>query len=300
MNKLNIGCGEKNKKMRVSFLTFDLFHGRTDTGSSRIRALNLIKYWNEAGIDLGTAEEYRYGEEYDAIIFQKVYFPEFVKEYKGIKILDMCDPDWLNWTYKIKEAMQYCDAITCSILEIAKFVLKMTDKPVAVIPDRVDLSIIKETKKHEGLAEKVIWFGYSSNFEVLHPAIPAILKRGLELIVVSDKSFIPISQFKGIVVTNYPWSKENWMTDLLKGDILINPNNKKGRFRFKSNNKTTQAWALGLPVAEVDTDIDKFMTEEARIKESEEKLIKVRKDYDVKQSVIDLKDFIIEIQNEQK
>jgi len=295
-----MGINKKNKKMRVSFLTFDIFHGRSNTGSSRIRALNLIKYWNEAGVDLGTAEEYRYGVEYDAIIFQKVYFPEFVKEYKGIKILDMCDADWLNWTYRIKEAMQYCDAITCSTLEIAKFVLNMTDKPVAVIPDRVDFDTIKETKKHEGVAEKVIWFGYADNFEVLHPAIPAIMKRGLEIIVVSNKSFIPMTQFKGIKITNYPWSKDNWITDLLKGDILINPKNTKGRFRFKSNNKTTQAWALGLPVAEIDTDIDKFMTEEARVKESKEKLTKVKKEYDVKQSVIDLKDFIVEIQDEKK
>jgi len=286
---------DTNKKMRVSFLHFDIFHGRKNTGSTRIRALNLIKFWNEAGLDMGTAEEYRYGVEYDAIIFQKAYFPEFVEEYKGLKILDMCDADWLNWTYRIKEAMQYCDAITCSTLEIAKFVLKMTDKPVAVIPDRVDFSTIKETKKHEGIAKKVVWFGYADNFEALHPAIPAILKRGLEIVVISNKSFIPISQFKDIKITNYPWSPDSWIDDLLRGDILINPKNIKGRFRFKSNNKTTQAWALGLPVAETDKDIDRFMSEEARIKESEEKMALVRKEYNVKQSVIDLKEFIQEI-----
>ncbi len=288
--------------MKTGFFTFDLFHGRKNTGSSRIRCLNLIKYWEKAGLDMGSADEYRYGAIYDAIIFQKAYFPQFLEAYKGIKILDLCDADWLQWNYKLTESLVHCDGVTCSTIEIAKFIVKMTDKPVAVIPDRVDFDTVKKTKEHFDDIKKVAWFGYSDNFEVLEMAIPAIVKRGLELIVVSNKAFSPYKQFrdrnkpdKYLEYVNYPWSPETWADDILRADMVINPKYDKGRFKYKSDNKTTQAWALGLPVALTDKDLDSFASESERRKEAEKRLKEVKDGFDVKQSVTELKDFINEI-----
>lgn len=282
--------------MKTAFITFEKFHGRKDIGSSRIRAHNLIKYWEKAGTDIGPAYDYQYGGKYDVLIFQKAYFAQMAENFQGIKILDLCDADWLYWGYKIKETLQHCDAVTCPTLAIAKYIVNLTDKPVVVIPDRVDFDTIPDRiKNHIGDIRKVVWFGYADNFEVLNMAVPAIYSRGLELIVISNKSYIPPRQFKELEITNYPWSPDHWMDDMIRGDIVINPKYEKGRFKFKSDNKTTQAWALGIPVAYVDIDLDSFKTEDTRKKEAEEKLILVKKNFDVKKSVIELKELIIEI-----
>ena len=126
-------------------------------------------------------------------------------------------------------------------------------------------------------------------------AIPALKKRDLSLIIVADKSFIPYTQFRDLEIQNYPWSSDNWLDDILRGDIVINPTYDKGRFKYKSDNKTTQAWALGMPVAKIDKDLDRLVSEESRKKEAKEKLALVHKDFNVLKSVIELKDVIEEI-----
>ena len=83
--------------MKVGIVTFEKFHGRktNSIGSSRIRAYNLVKYWEEASI-------YKHAKKYDVLIFQKAYWIEMAKKFEGIKILDLCDPDFLDWHYNIK------------------------------------------------------------------------------------------------------------------------------------------------------------------------------------------------------
>ena len=50
----------------VRFMTFEQYHGKRNIGSTRIRVRNLLKHWKEADI-------YKYGENPDVLIFQKVY-----------------------------------------------------------------------------------------------------------------------------------------------------------------------------------------------------------------------------------
>ena len=93
--------------MKIGILTFEQFHGRKNLGSSRIRGHWIIDNWQEA-------ELFKQGQIYNIVIYQKAYFLEHAKVFKGLKILDLCDPDWLHWAYKVKEMIEYCDGITTS------------------------------------------------------------------------------------------------------------------------------------------------------------------------------------------
>lgn len=281
--------------MKTGFVTFEDYHGKKDIGSSRIRAKWIIKYWNKFGPDMGDAELFKFGGKYDVVIFQKAYWVQFAKEFKGVKILDLCDPDWRHWIYNVKEMIEEIDAITCSSMEICKFVVGLTDKPVVYIPDRIDFEILPGRKSHKGPTKKVAWFGYSDNFPMVDASIPALRKRGLELIVVSNKVYIPNGSMGDIPLSNLPWSESTYLKDIMKADIVINPQIKKGKWLYKSNNKTTMAWSLGLPVAHTDKELDELMTEEDRIKESYDRLKEVEDNYNVEKSVIELKELINEI-----
>jgi len=274
--------------MNIGFVTFEQYHRKANIGSTRIRCEWPVKYWDDAEI-------YHIGRKYDALIYQKCYWVEHAKQFEGIKILDLCDADWLSWGYAIVEMIENVDAITCSSRAIAEFIVNVTDKPVWVIPDRLDLDAIIPKKEHEGELKKVVWFGYQHNQEQIGPAIPALIKRDLELIVISEKPYIVPSYGKKLEITNLPWSNEHWQKDIQKGDAILCPNNKKGRFYYKSDNKVIQAWALGMPVAVIDKDLDKFSSQEARRSESEMRLKEVVKSYNVKDSVKEYKELIDEI-----
>lgn len=286
--------------MNVGFLGFDQYHGKSNIGSSRIRIDWLLKYWNSIGPDIGSAERYVYGGKYDVVVLQKAYWVDFVKEYGGIKILDLCDADWLSWQYKIVETIQHIDAITCSTEAIARFVVQLTDKPVWVIPDRVDFEEMKKDgkrrfKEHEGDLKKAVWFGYADNFPTLDAAVRALVKRNIELLVVSDKTYVPQASVRNVELTNYPWGAKTWLDDLLRADVVINPKFEIGRFKYKSDNKTTQAWALGLPVAHIDKDLDRFKTAEARIEEANKRYDYALAERNVHKSVFEMKELIQEL-----
>ena len=97
-----------NRKKNVGWLTMEKMDNRTfnSVGSSRIRARWLLPYWKEA-------EEYVIGKKYDVIIFQKVFWSSFKENgnYKGIKILDLADPDWLE-NKPVFEYIDWVDATT--------------------------------------------------------------------------------------------------------------------------------------------------------------------------------------------
>jgi len=279
--------------MKTAFLTFEQFHGKKDIGSSRIRAHWVVKYWQEAGVDIGEAEIFRYGANYDAVIFQKAYFLPYAKAFKGVKILDLCDPDWFDWGVPLIEMINEVDAITCSSMHLVKAISKFTDKPVYFVPDRVDLGVLPEPKKHIGPTKKIVWFGYPQNFSILNSAIKLLSDLGLELIVISTDVYIPPAAFN-IKVTNYPWSA-NHMKDIQSGDVVINPKHGKGKWKFKSDNKTSISQALGMPVAHDADELKALLTEEARVNAATEGLAYVKANRDVKDSVVDYKDIIQEV-----
>lgn len=279
--------------MKTGILTFEQFQGKKDIGSSRIRGHWIVKHWINAGPDIGPAEIYRYGAEYSAVIYQKAYFVEHARAFTGVKIFDLCDPDWLHWSYRTKEMLNEVDAVTCSSQALVEAVKKFTDKPVYLIPDRVDMSQVPSPKIHVGPTKTAVWFGYSHNFPILDSTIQGLSRRKLSLIVISEGIYAQPSAFN-IEVTNLPFSS-NFMSDIQRGDILINPRHTKGKWKYKSENKTYIAWGLGMPVAHNAEELDQLMTEPARIAESALRLKEVNEKYRVEESVKEFKKIITDI-----
>lgn len=276
----------------VRFHTFEQVHAKSNVGSTKIRVHNLIKYWPEAGL-------YKYGEKPDTLIFQKVYCGKdykFPATYSGTKILDICDPDWLEGV-PIKETVDAMDAITCPTEALAEFIRQMTDKPVVVIKDRFDLTEFPTKKVHRGQAKTVVWFGYQHNANALKLAVQSIERRGLRLKVISDQD--PFASRWAAKPKEYESMYEfvkylpnTAYSEIQKADICVLPKMNRPQDRFKSENKTVIAQLLGLPVAVNADELDELMTAEARNSKIDTIYDKLREEYDVKKSVEQYKELI--------
>jgi hypothetical protein len=280
---------EKN----IAFCSMEKFDNRllNSVGSSRIRVRWLLPYWKEA-------EEYVIGKKYDVLIFQKVYWREMMKVFEGIKILDLCDPDWLE-NKPVFEFIDLCDAITTSTKPLAEFIKKMRpDALVKYIPDRIYLPEAQPIKEqHSEELRKLVWFGYSQNSHYLTNTFEQLILKNMELTVISDRPIdIPMIYRAKMVINNVPYNYATLNKELIKYDAVIMPDpTGDEKSKYKSNNKTLQAWSLGMPIVKIPEDIDRLMTKEAREIEAKEKLEEIRNKFDVKYSVQEYKDLIEEI-----
>src|SRR3990167_3386373 len=281
--------------MIVKFLGFDRWQGKINIGSSLIRIDDVIKHWPEAS-------RYKHGDDCDVMIYQKAYWLEHARAFNGIKILDVCDPDFMEMQSRFMEMVQEVDAITTSSPELTEFLKKMTKKPVVYIPDRINIETHREKKEHIGRAKRVVWFGYSTNFPALDSAIKAIIDARLELIVISNQPYrAPKTFAMELDLTNIQWTPKTVNEDIIKGDVVINPRLSTTRFKFKSNNKTLKAWALGVPVASTDKELKLFMDETTRKEEAKKRYAEILEKWDSKQSVDEYKNLIEQIKcNEYK
>ncbi|CAB4151647.1 hypothetical protein UFOVP585_29 [uncultured Caudovirales phage] len=276
----------------IRFLTFSQFHNKNPVaGSTQIRVNQLLKYWPDA-------ELYLYGENPDVLIFQKVYIAvdyQFPLHFEGIKILDICDPDWLDGRTTVKEMADAMDAVTCPTEAIAEFIRQFTDKPVIVIPDRFDLSIIPARKKHTGIAKTVVWFGYSHNAEILRYALPVLQELGLKLRIISDNDPI-INRYSERDANEYykfiKYDEDTIYDELRKADIALIPKGARPHDVFKSNNRTVKSILAGLPVASTADKLRELMKPEAREAEVDSVYNQTWKEYDVKKSVLEYKGLI--------
>ena len=283
------------KKAKIGFLLYENIIGNKNAASSRIRGKWLIKYWPEA-------EEFVYGRKYEVVIYQKCYPVDHAKLFKGIKILDLADPDH-TIREPIIEMMRYCDAMTVSSEALRDFYQTMIDKPVVFIDDRQDLEYLKEKKQHKGRAKEVVWYGYSHNSHVLKAVLPSLERLKLGLSIISD-SMTTVTAYskerreKRVKERWIKWNLDKVNREIIKSDIVIMPSSMKPNDRFKSLNKTTNAWALGMPVANTADDLEKFLSEEARKKEAEKNLKIVKEKFDVRISVQEMKDLINKLKND--
>lgn len=280
----------------VRFFTFAQWHNKKQVGSTDIRAKNLIKYWDNA-------ELYLYGEKPDVMVFQKVYTaPDYdlPKTLKAIKILDICDPDWLD-SAPIKETVDAMTAVVVPTKSLKDFIEQLTDKPVRIIKDRFDLAEFpSKPKTHKGRAKKVVWFGYSHNAELLKSAIKSIIDLGLELTVVSnsDPNVLSWAESLNLAKDKYKYiayDKETINAELAKYDIAILPAGLRPRDRFKSENKEIIANLCGLPVVKNRDDLEALIDPKVRQVKAEEAYNKAVKEYDVNLSIKEYKDLINEV-----
>lgn len=275
---------------QIRFFTYSQFHGKSEpVGSTFIRVDQLIKYWPEADL-------YKFGENPDCLIFQKVFISQdykFPKHFEKKKILDICDPMWLEG-FNIVETCHAMDAVTCSTEPLATYI-KQFHNNVTVVPDRFDVDILPEPKKHFNKAKTVVWFGYSHNSELLKPAIPIIEEQGLNLIIISNDD--PIANRWGLRDKKeyYIYKKYNEETiyaDLQKADFAILPEGLRPEDTFKSNNKEIKANLAGLPVAKTPEEVIDYMKASKRREWFDTSYAKIRQEYDVRNSVKQMQNII--------
>lgn len=272
--------------MKIGILTFADFHGRDEKtiGSSTIRSKWLLNHWVEA-------ERFKVGVKYDAVIFQKAYFADYFKYYNGIKILDLCDPDWFDSSLELKKVSNYIDAFTCATESIAKFVKSVVDKPVYYVPDRIDIDLISKDKKHTERAKEACWFGYWHNAEKVLPMVLYVLSHNkIKLRVISNNPFDPLNNF-AVEIINNQWDEEAFR-NISQSDFVLNPVLTYGKWKYKSNNKTLISWALGLPVANCEEDIIRFLDPKEREKEVALRKKELKEKWDIKLSVKEMQDII--------
>ena len=269
----------------IGIVSFEDFQRRTNVGSSRIRVQWLLNYWPEA-------ELFRTGRKYEVVIFQKAYWLQYAEAFEGIKILDVCEPHFLNWRSNVKRMIDCCDAVTASSEALVDVLEKYTSRPVRCIPDRLDPHAFGGMWKNHtgrGRAKCVAWYGYSHNFAALDSIIDVLPELGIEeLVVIADEQkpyYVPVALAGKLCVRNLAWGPDSVSRDLLKADIVINPTMHNGRWKYKSNNKTLTAWAIGLPVAHTRDELAALMPEEARVRDMAQRRYRLFDEYHVRRSV---------------
>lgn len=286
---------KRNGATMIGLFGFNFYHGKGQTGSTTLRVDNIVKYWPEA-------EKFKYGQKYDVVIFQKVYMQpdwRYHKHLKCTKILDICDPDWLDYQF-VKQTIDAVDGVTCATEPLAEFIRQLTDKPVLVVPDRHDVEVLPTPKKHKGKIKRAVWFGYKHNADVLKFVVDSLEKRNIALTVISnDDPFNSRWQEGDKYKDMYEFIKYDEKTiyqDLQKADVAVLPVGMRPADRFKSNNKTTKAWLAGLPVVKNSEDLERLDDAVKRQAEAELCYNKAIKDYDCKLTIRELKGFIDELQ----
>lgn len=278
---------------KIGVITFAKKHGRDikTIGSSIWRGEWLANNWPEASL-------WTEGLKTDALIFQKVYWIEMLESFDGVKILDLCDPDWMTGELEIVKVSKLVDAITCSSRGIYDYLSKFIKwTPLYYVPDRIDLRLFSAQKKHIGRAKRVVWFGYQHNAKAILPfVLNNLAAEKLELMILSNNeidfgSAIP-SNFS-IIQKKFSWETLIW--DMQTADICVNPQPEQyKKFKFKSNNKTLIAWACGLPVANDADELKTFLEPKSRIAEIEKRNIELKEKWDIKYSIKEFKNIILE------
>lgn len=267
--------------MKVGFITAEYYENRPygASGSSRIRGEFLFNREPDF-------HKFELGEHYDVIVYQKAYWEEHMKSFDGVKIFDICDPDWMDGR-PVFEAIDLCDGVVTSSEKLKVFIEKLTDKPVICIPDRIDLNEFGEGRsKPRTLPKTAIWFGYSDYFDVVDELEDGIKSNNLFLTVISNQ------RYNGFC--HYPmlYDRDTIIEEIKKHDIAVLPKKDDLRWSFKTNNKETWCRVLGVPVVENREQLDKICTDVEFFKSEWEKITEYRIEYDVQKSIDEYKAFI--------
>lgn len=237
------------------------------------------------------------------MIFQKVYVTfdyKFIQHFGGIKILDICDPDWRDTPdIFIKETLDAVDAVVTSSQPLADYLQTMTDTKCLEIKDRFDLDEFPARKKHFSEAKTAGWFGYSHNAETIRFAVPSLEARGMKLLIISNEdpaAWRWANKPEQFQKNNYKFVKYHddlqARTILQQADLAVLPKGNRPFDKFKSENKTIVAELCGLPVIRDSDELDKMMSGPAREKYIESVYNKLKADYRVEKSVEEYKELI--------
>ena len=237
----------------IPFVYFE--HTQRTAGSTFLRVDRLIA--NDVGF-----EKWVHGKKYDNLIFQKAYWLQMMKLFKGPKILDLCDPDWIEFQVNIRELGDHVHAITCSSDELTQLVRTyFPDKIVEHVPDRLDDSLFPTPRaQHHGTAKKAVWFGFTYNAkETLPQLVPAIKENNLHLTIIANMPYTYDDAVLKLQPEFILYNQQTVYEQIKHFDIVLNPKSNKAFFKYKSNNKSLIGWKLGLPVATTCEEIIKLL-----------------------------------------
>jgi len=144
---------------------------------------------------------------------------------------------------------------------------------------------------------KLVWFGYGQNIHYLINTFDILIRKGIELTLISNISYEPPLIYRDkLKLHNIPYSQETLNKELIEHDAILMPapfGDQKSK--YKSNNKTLISWSIGMPVVTTPEELEKFMSKEVREKESIKRLKEVEEKWDSKISVAEYKLLLKEI-----
>jgi hypothetical protein len=266
----------------TGIIPFSYFGGMNKVvGSTHLRVDGIVNNASDFCI-------WRHGHRYDSLIFQKVYWKEMMARFTGPKILDLCDPDWVNGNVNIKEIGSLVDAITCSSGNLTELIANyFPGKLICHIPDRLDFKLFPiATEPRNESVRRVVWFGFIHNaHETLEVFAKPIKQYSLELTIISDKPYSKNDQILGLRPKYIRYEQQTSLLAIQSNDVVLNPRSDKGLYKYKSNNKSIIGWKLGLPVAENPDELVRWLEFSERRKEVEEKKKLVVEEYNILSSV---------------
>lgn len=236
------------------------------SASSRYRCDWVARYMPHADVWEKRSTTDTIPDNYDCYIFQKTITPFFLREARRLKeagkilIFDLCDAEWSRpeRADALETIIRTVDYVTCSSEYIRTYVAKTYRKPVRFIPDRMDLFEFSHVKHHEKGSARVAWFGNRNtiaSLSMINDALYEAQKRiPFTLVLISDRfdGYRPIETFEPAlrpVLEKIPWTIDGANEAILSCDVVVNPHDTTTDIgKAKSDNKTTTAWALGLPV----------------------------------------------------
>ena len=212
-----------------------------DYPTNRIRALNIHRWFLKNNISSEVFAGYPV-ESADAL-FSRLKFKDVVIFFRWgpleVELMTKLQRAGILAVWDINEdvlgqdeCINAANLVTCCSTALSQTLQRSR---TVVIPDAYELPG-KESPKEENAKLKVICCSMGGNQEGADALKPVIEKLGMQLIRISEW---PQHEVK--------WQRETWLQELAKADIVITPQ-KHWLRPAKSNNRVTQAMALGLPV----------------------------------------------------
>lgn len=260
-------------------------------GSTFLRVENLVE-------NVPDFEVFQHGKKYDNLIFQKSYWLEMMEMFKGPKILDLSDPDWIRSEVDLVETASLVDAITCSSRELANVVRKyITGKLVVCVPDRINDKIFPAMRNpHSGRATSVVWFGFTNNAHETLPFFAGALKKlGCRLTIIADRPYLKEDAIRELQPEFIKYDQRTVYALLQQHDIVLNHRSNKAFFKYKSNNKTIISLKLGMPVAHDASELELLIDPVERNRQVEENQEMIRKEYDIIKSAGQYREILSDI-----
>ena len=270
--------------MKIIFIPISITGYLLDSASERFRCR-----WLAPHLNADIYDRTQNLSDYDAIIYNKSYISEEMialseRHKDKFQMLDMTDIWFPFHEDNLRRMAKNCRLLTASSADLAEELKKFGN--AHYLPDRQNLDFYKARKVHINKPAILVWFGYVENFERIRPLLTYIEDKELPLLIISDR---PPRYAKNPIFRGEfrKWSLETSNNDIISGDIVLNP-----LWKYKSNNKTTTAWALGMPVAENEKEIERFLNWEERRIEAKRRLKEAKEKWDIRTSAKELKNLI--------